>query len=269
MFFASLVANHLIFMPWQVRLFAFLFVYMGMGVYPVLTIGIPAYYILNALFNAYHNYNLPKGLTPAEKFARTKSLLPAIRGLLPLSTWKTDSLWKFETLLFPFKYKSIRMLSANEYTTAQPAVTPAEIKYNNKRMEYEQYCAQLVPGYNKLITTGFGKALKLAYDTHMMNLNYSPVTLTPKPVVASVASKSTSVTAATVAPVAATVAPVAPVVPVVPPVVPPVVTAAPVTVAPVVRPKTPLASPTGSQSKPELSQFSDTNPLFKGKINLK
>jgi hypothetical protein len=175
--FAVLVANHLIFMPSPVRLFAFLFVYTYMGIYPVFTIGIPAYYLLFMVFNFYHNMQLSPKLNPTQKLALSKPLIPAIRGFLPLSTWKTDSLWTFETLLFPFKYKAIR---GPELYTNNP--TQAEVTYKNDRLEYEQYCAQLIPGFDKLITTGVGEALKQAYDIHMANLNYSPVKVTPKPV---------------------------------------------------------------------------------------
>lgn len=177
--FAVLVANHLIFMPAPVRLFAFIFVYIYMGIYPVFTIGIPVYYLLFMAFNFYHNMQLSPKLNPVEKLALTKPLIPALRGFLPLSTWKTDSLWAFETLLFPFKYKSIR--PANLYTKSPIPPTPAEVTYRNDRLEYEQYCAQLIPGFDKLITTGVGEALKQAYDIYMDKLNYSPVTVTPKP----------------------------------------------------------------------------------------
>jgi len=206
-FFAVLVANHLIFMPWQVRLFAFIFVYIYMGIYPVFTVGIPVYYLINLLFNAYHNFNLPSTLTPVEKLARKKPLYPVIRGFLPLSTWKTDSLWAFETLLFPFKYRAIR--SPALYTNNNP--TQVEVEYNNSKIALELYCEQLIPGYSKLIKTDVGKALKLAYDMHMSTLNYSPVKITAKPVVAPVASKSppAAPAPAPVAPVASTSPPAA------------------------------------------------------------
>jgi len=178
-FFAVLVANHLIFMPSPVRLFAFLFVYIYMGIYPVFTIGIPVYYLLFMAFNFYHNMQLSPKLSPTQKLALSKPLIPAIRGFLPLSTWKTDSLWTFETLLFPFKYKAIR--GPELYTNNPIPPTPAEVTYKNDRLEYEQYCAQLIPGFDKLITTGVGEALKQAYDIHMAKLNYSPVKVTPKP----------------------------------------------------------------------------------------
>jgi hypothetical protein len=197
-FFAVLVANHLIFMPWQVRLFAFIFVYIYMGIYPVFTVGVPVYYILNALFSAYHNFNLPSTLTPVEMLARKKQYYPDIRGFLPLSTWKTDSLWAFETLLFPFKYRAIR--SPALYTNNNP--TQVEVEYNNSKIALELYCEQLIPGYSKLIKTDVGKALKLAYDMHMSTLNYSPVKITAKPVVAPVASTSPPAAPAPVAPVA-------------------------------------------------------------------
>jgi len=226
--FAILVANHLIFMPWPVRLFAFLFVYFYMGIYPVFTIGIPAYYILNLMFNFYHNMQLSSKLTPDQKIALSKPLIPAIRGFLPLSTWKTDSLWTFETLLFLFKYTSTRMLSADEYKTALPPPTPLELKYNNSRLEYEQYCAQLIPGYDILIATGIGKDLKLAYDMYMKDLNYSPVKITQKPIKPVTAPVTTVATVAVATvPVAPSVTPVAPSVTPVAPSVTPVAAVAP------------------------------------------
>ena len=150
-----------------------------MGIYPVFTIGIPVYYLLCMAFNFYHNMQLSPKLSPTQKLAFSKPLIPAIRGFLPLSTWKTDSLWTFETILFPFKYKAIR--GPELYTNSPIPPTPAEVTYKNDRLEYEQYCAQLIPGFDKLITTGAGEALKQAYDIYMDKLNYSPVTVTPKP----------------------------------------------------------------------------------------
>jgi hypothetical protein len=145
-----------------------------------LLIGIPSYYAISALSSVYHNYSLPATLTPVEKLVYRKPLLPVLKGILPLRTWKTDTWMSIETFLSFINYKAIRAPPATkeERNKMVPPLEIAEVRYRNSKMDNINYLQRLVPDYLELVKSEYGQELLKSYTAFMSTLNYAPVTRT-------------------------------------------------------------------------------------------
>jgi len=180
LFIAVLVVNDMIFMPWIIRLFVFVYIFLFISINPILLIGIPSYYAISALSSVYHNYSLPATLTPVEKLVYRKPLLPVLKGILPLRTWKTDTWMSIETFLSFINYKAIRAPPATkeERNKMVPPLEIAEVRYRNSKMDNINYLQRLVPDYLELVKSEYGQELLKSYTAFMSTLNYAPVTRT-------------------------------------------------------------------------------------------
>ena len=186
--FAIIVANDAIFLPWFARLFLFFYVFTNMHVNPILLLGIPAYYTIRVASNAYSKYQL----SPEQRKTDTKPYVGVFYGFLPLLTWKTNSNWTFESILAPFKIRSIRKLPGKSEPALVPPVKLEEIIYLNTMGDHVNYLKELVPGFSVIAKQEFGIALLEAYKTYMMNLNYSSIPPKPAAVQQSPAQQSES-----------------------------------------------------------------------------
>ena len=173
--FAIVVANDAIVLPWFARIFLFFYVFTNMPINPILLIGIPAYYAIRVAYNIYNKNQL----TPEQRKIDTAPYLGEFYGFLPFLTWKTDSNWTFESLLFLFKIKSIRKLPGKSEPALVPPAKLEEVKYTNMVRKYRRYLEELVPGFSVIAKQEFGITLIKAYETYMTGLNYSSIPLKP------------------------------------------------------------------------------------------
>jgi len=96
---ASLVANHLISQPWQIRLFAFLFVFIGSLLSSAVLSAVLIYYIFFIFSRVYYNSTIPDDL----KATNMLPLLPTLFTFLPLTTVVPKS-WSLQLFYAPFSY---------------------------------------------------------------------------------------------------------------------------------------------------------------------
>jgi hypothetical protein len=190
---AVLVANDLIFMPWQIRLLGFCLVFFNLNINPFVFFGVTSYYIIRALKNVYFNYTLSsrKGITPQQILAEQKFMLPAIYAFLPLVTWKEGSSGIdlfLEYLLFPIKYTALGESAVDNKTSKN-------YYYKRDKAAFEAYLKKLVPGFDTLLENPLFNIQELmaTYTKYSNNLNYVA------PLIAAV-SKGASVVTETKAP---------------------------------------------------------------------
>jgi len=139
----SFVANDMIYLPWFVRLFAFIFVFLSSYIHPLLFIGIALYYITLGMYNA---------MTGADR------ILPRIYTLLPLRVARGNG---FDRLFAPFTYL---------YQGSEGSF------YNNLKAGQATYMANLIaafPDYESLKATFSLEPLIKNVDNYMTNLNAS------------------------------------------------------------------------------------------------
>ena len=139
----SFVANDMIYLPWFVRLFAFIFVFLSSYIHPLLFIGIALYYITLGMYNA---------MTGADR------ILPRVYTLLPLRVARGNG---FDRLFAPFTYL---------YQGSEGSF------YNNLKAGQATYMANLIaafPDYESLKATFSLEPLVKGVDTYMTNLNAS------------------------------------------------------------------------------------------------
>jgi hypothetical protein len=192
---AVLVANDLIFMPWQIRLLGFCLVFFNLNINPFVFFGVTSYYIIRALKNVYFNYTLSsrKGITPQQILAEQKFMLPAIYAFLPLVTWKEGSSGIdlfLEYLLFPIKYTALGESAVDNKTSKN-------YYYKRDKAAFEAYLKKLVPGFDTLLENPLFNIQELVatYTKYSNNLNYVA------PLIAAV-SKGASVVTESKAPLA-------------------------------------------------------------------
>ncbi len=200
LFMAVLVANDLIFMPWQIRILGFLLVFFNLNINPFVFVGVIGYYIVRAFRNVYFNYTLSsrKGITPEQILAEQKFMLPAIYGFLPLITWKEGSSGInlfLEYLLVLIKYTPLGESAVNNKSSKN-------YYYKRDKAAFEAYLKKLVPGFDQLLQNPLFniEELMTIYTNYSNNLNYVA------PLIAAV-SKSASVVTETKAPPLANAAP--------------------------------------------------------------
>jgi hypothetical protein len=96
LFAASIVANHLITHPWQIRLVVFIFVLIGSLLSSGILIPVLFYYVFLALARTYYNSTLKSSDTHIP-------LLPTLFTFLPITTYIPQS-WSARVLYYPFSY---------------------------------------------------------------------------------------------------------------------------------------------------------------------
>ena len=144
---ASIVANDLIFMPWLVRLFAFVFVLTMMRLSGGTVFVIGAYYTLNALYNSYINFR-DKPMDAAELAKWTpRRLLPRRYSFLPLMTSRG---WRYD-FLNPFSY----------FDRGEDMTDPKYANYKNDVVAHEDYLKTLIPKFPELEKKGAFKFKEL------------------------------------------------------------------------------------------------------------
>jgi len=158
---ASIVANDLIFMPWVIRLFAFIFVLTMMRLSGGTVFVIGAYYTLNALYNSYINFR-DKPLDAAELAKWTpRRLLPRRYSFLPLMTSRG---WRYD-FLNPFSY----------FDRGQDMTDPKYANYKNDVVAHEDYLKTLIPKFPELEKKGAFKFKELLekFNKFMFEINES------------------------------------------------------------------------------------------------
>jgi hypothetical protein len=144
---ASIVANDLIFMPWVIRLFAFVFVLTMMHLSGGTVFVIGAYYTLNALYNSYINFR-DKPMDAAELAKWTpRRLLPRRYCFLPLMTSRG---WRYD-FLNPFSY----------FDKGEDMTDPKYANYKNDVVVHEDYLKTLIPKFPELEKKGAFKFKEL------------------------------------------------------------------------------------------------------------
>jgi len=161
---ASFVANDLIFMPWPMRLLAFIFVILLSRTSLFYFTLILAYYVVYALYSAYLNFRDQ----PKVRFL----LKPPHYAILPLMTargWGMD-------FLNPFSY----------FQKGEDVADPKYVRFKKSEKDYKTNLNMLIPEYYALSqTSSFGfKDLLKKFNTFLYEINKSHIKIIqlPKPV---------------------------------------------------------------------------------------